>query len=111
MEMWIENKGAYLRTRLFGLNTDPRKPFKCYCLGCGDEIKWNKKDLITLPYTNENIDQNLLYLGKEYVPLRIYQSAHKGDDGKYRICLCKKCLKTFGGYEEWIKDFKSRITE
>lgn len=111
MEMWIENKGAYLRTRLIGLNTDPRKPLKCYCLGCGGEIKWCNKRLITLPDVDDNIDQNLLYLGKEYVPLRIYQSAHKGKDGKYRICLCKKCLKNFGGYEEWMKDFNSRTAE
>lgn len=71
-------------------NTDPKEPLKYYCIGCGEITEVKSKSFVELP-------------------VRAYQLARKCDDGKYRTCLCKKCLKDYKENEQWMKNLISSM--
>lgn len=108
MKPWIKNDRNYVDACLIAPNTDPKEPLKCYCVGCGEITEVKTKNSVELPDISLDANTNKLYFG-EYLPLRIYQFARKDDDGKYRTCLCKKCLKDYKENEQWMKNLISSM--
>lgn len=106
--MWIKNNRNYVDACLIAPNTDPKEPLKYYCIGCGEITEVKSKSFVELPDIGLDVDTNKLYFGED-IPLRAYQLARKCDDGKYRTCLCKKCLKDYKENEQWIKNLISSM--